>query len=101
MKRERWPTSVSVAKGPSEGAAHPDVPVLQVLQHQLLHWDWLTINLEALTLVPGNGTRQNQQLGEQEDVQLLEGTTTTTPTLLMKKRFRTFFNSNLIYNDQT
>lgn len=61
---------VCVAERPSEGAAHSDVSILQVLQHQVLHWDWLSINLEALTLVPGDGTGQNQQLGEQEHMQL-------------------------------
>lgn len=65
-------TFVRVAKRASEGAAHADVSVLQVLQHQVLHWDWLPVHLETVALVPGDGTRQHQQLGEQEHVQLLE-----------------------------
>lgn len=66
-------TFVCVAEGASEGAAHPDVSVLQVLQHQILHWDWLPVNLEALALVPGDGAGQHQQLGKQEHMQLLVG----------------------------
>ena len=66
------PTFVCVAESASEGAAHSDVSVLQVLQHQILHWDWLPVNLETVALVPGDGAGQNQQLGEQEHVQFLK-----------------------------
>lgn len=66
-------TFVCVGEGSSERAPHPDVPVLEVFQHEMLHWDWLAVNLEALALVPGDVARQNQQLGEQEHVQLLRG----------------------------
>lgn len=66
-------TFVCIGEGSSERAPHPDVPVLEVFQHEMLHWDWLPVNLEALALVPGDVARQNQQLGEQEHVQLLRG----------------------------
>lgn len=66
-------TFIRVAESASEGAAHSDVSVLQVLQHKILHWDWLPVNLETVALVPGDGAGQNQQLGEQEHMQLLEG----------------------------
>lgn len=61
---------VCVAKSASEGAAHSDISVLQVLQHKILHRDWLPVNLETVALVPGDGTGQDQQLGEQEHMQL-------------------------------
>lgn len=80
-------TFVCVAEGASEGAAHSDVSVLQVLQHQILHRDRLPVNLETLALVPGDGARQDQQLSEQEHMQLLRGhkhTETITTTALIK-----------------
>lgn len=61
---------ICIAEGASEGAAHSDVSVLQVLQHKIVHWDWLPVNLETLALVPGDGAGQNQQLSEQEHMQL-------------------------------
>lgn len=65
-------TFVCIAEGSSERAAHSDVAILQVLQHQILHCDWLPVHLEALALVPGDGAGQDQQVGEQEHVQLLK-----------------------------
>lgn len=66
-------TFVCVAESASEGAAHSDISVLQVLQHQILHWDWLPVNLETLALIPGDVAGQNQQLSKQEHMQLLVG----------------------------
>lgn len=66
-------TFVCVAESASEGAAHSDVSILQVLQHKVLHRDWLPVNLETVALVPSDGAGQNQQLGEQEHMQLLKG----------------------------
>lgn len=59
-------TFVCIAESSSEGAAHSDVSILQVLQHEILHWDWLPVNLETVALVPGDRAGQDQQLGEQE-----------------------------------
>lgn len=67
-------TFVCIAESTSEGATHSDISILQVLQHQILHRDWLSVNLETLALIPGDGARQNQQLSKQEHVQLLVGT---------------------------
>lgn len=66
-------TFVCVAESASEGAAHSDVSILQVLQHKILHWDWLSVNLETVAFVPGDRSGQNQHFGEQENMQLLKG----------------------------
>lgn len=66
-------TFVCVGEGTSEGAAHSDITVLKVFQYQMLHWDGLSVHLEAVALVPGDVAGQNQQLSEQEHVQLLRG----------------------------
>lgn len=65
-------TFVCIAEGASEGTAHSDVSVLQVLQNQILHRDRLPVNLETLALVPCDGAGQHQQLSEQEHMQLLK-----------------------------
>lgn len=72
---ERSLTFVCVAESSSEGAAHSDVPILQVLQHQILNWNWLPVHLEALALVSGDGAGQDQQVSEQEYMKLLKGFT--------------------------
>ena len=66
-------TFVSVAERPSERATHPHISVLKVLQNQVLHWDGLPVHLEAVALIARDGPCEDQELGEQEHVQLLEG----------------------------
>lgn len=61
-------TFVRVAESSSEGAAHANISVLQVLQHQVLHWNGLTVHLEALAFVPDHGPRQYQDFSKQEHV---------------------------------
>lgn len=65
-------TFVHIAEGASEGATHSDISILQVLQHQVPHWDWLPVNLETLTLISGDGASQDQKFRKQKHMQLLQ-----------------------------
>lgn len=65
-------TFVHIAEGTSEGSAHSYISILQVLQHQVLHRDRLTVNLKTLTFISGDGAGQGQKLCEQKHMQLLQ-----------------------------
>lgn len=66
-------TFVCVGEGASERTPHSDVTILEVFQYKMLHWDGLSVNLEAVAFIPGDVAGQDQQLSEQEHVQLLRG----------------------------
>ena len=66
-------TFVGVAERSSERATHPHISVLKVLQNQVLYRDGLPVHLKAMALIACDGPCEDQELGEQEHVQLLEG----------------------------
>lgn len=66
----------------------------------MLHWDWLSVNLETLALVSGDGTGEDQQLGKQEHVQLLPNNQQSTLALalaLASAAFHFFSSSGLAH----
>ena len=60
--------SLIVAERPTEGAAQPHFPILQVFQQEVVHGDRLLVQLVAELLIVGNGAGDNKHFLEEEDM---------------------------------
>lgn len=65
-------TSLIVAECPSQRAAQSHFSILQVFQEEVLHRDWLPVQLVAELLVVGDGSSDHKYFLEQENMQFLE-----------------------------
>lgn len=65
-------TSLIVAECPSQGATQPHFSVLEVFQQEVLHGDWLTVQLVAKLLIVGDGSSDHKHFLEKENMQFLE-----------------------------
>lgn len=61
-------TSLIVAERPTQGAAQPHFPILQVFQQEVLHGDRLPVQLVAELLIVGNGAGDNKHFLEEENM---------------------------------
>lgn len=68
-------TSLIVGEGPTQGAAQPHFPVLQIFQQQVLHGNWLPVQLVAQLLVVGDSSSNHKHFLEQENMEFLEENT--------------------------
>lgn len=65
-------TSLIVAECPSQGTAQPHFSILQVFQQEVLHGDWLSVQLVTELLIVGDRSGDHKHFLEQENMQFLK-----------------------------
>lgn len=67
-------TSLVVAEGPTQGAAQPHFSILQVFQHEVLHWDGLPVQLVAELFIVSDSSSDHKHFLKQENMEFLKET---------------------------